>query len=255
MAPQKIDRYEIKYQIGLGGMATVYLAYDPQVKRNVAIKLLTGQLLHDPEARALFEDEAERIASLEHPAIVPVYDFGKHEEQPFVVMRYMPGGSLFDRLRQAGGAGLPMADVAEILSRVSEALDFAHDKKIVHRDLKPGNILLDDGGKAYLSDFGIAKIIRTTMVSSSLTMVGTPDYMAPEQTSPGEKVTPQTDVYALGVTAFELLTGKLPFKAEAPVALLYMHVHEPVPRLADFAPGLPSGLQAVVERAMAKGAC
>ena len=103
-------------------MSTVYLAYDPQVKRDVAIKLLTGQLLYDPEARALFEDEAERIASLEHPAIVPVYDFGKHEEQPFIVMRYMPGGSLFDRLREAGGAGLPMADVAEILLRVSDAL-------------------------------------------------------------------------------------------------------------------------------------
>ncbi len=239
-------KYRTKRRLGKGAMGEVWLAHDPKLDRDVAIKFL-----HDPEAQDEFEVEAKRIANLEHDNIVRVYEYNKHEEKPYFVMRHMRGGSLFDRLRAAGGVGLPIADIAEFLLRVSDALDFAHSKQIVHRDLKPANILLDDSEKAYLSDFGIAKNIRTPMTSGRVTIAGTPEYMAPEQVS-GGKVTPQTDVYALGVSAFELLTGHLPFTTEDRLAVLDKHVQAPVPRLADFAPGLPSGLQAVVERAMAK---
>ena len=154
MSPEIIDRYEIRREIGRGGMATVYLAHDPRVERDVAIKVLPSQFLHDPKFRGRFQQEAQAIAALEHSAIVPIYDFGEYEDQPFLVMRYMPGGSLTDRLEPGP---LSVSNASQVLNRIASAIDKAHAQQVIHRDLKPANILFDSDGEAYLSDFGIAK--------------------------------------------------------------------------------------------------
>ncbi|MBI5715884.1 MAG: serine/threonine protein kinase, partial [Chloroflexi bacterium] len=158
MATPMIGRYEVKSELGRGGMATVYHAYDPRFKRDVAIKVLPREFLHDPSFRARFEREAQTIAALEHAAIVPVYDFGEQSGVPYFVMRLMPGGSLADHLKQKGSLTLP--EVSRIFNRLAPALDHAHAKGVIHRDLKPGNILFDQNNDSYLSDFGIAKLTQ-----------------------------------------------------------------------------------------------
>ncbi|MEJ2549704.1 MAG: serine/threonine-protein kinase [Anaerolineales bacterium] len=155
MPPEYIGRYKIKEEIGRGGMATVYLAHDPRFNRDVAVKILPREFLHDPQFRGRFEREAKTLAALEHAAIVPVYDFGEQDGQLYLVMRYMPGGSLDDLLQ---GRKLPLNEALEILERIAPALEKAHRKGIVHRDLKPGNILLDQDGLPYLADFGLVKL-------------------------------------------------------------------------------------------------
>ena len=171
MAPTHIGRYEIRGELGRGGMATVYHGYDPRFKRDVAIKTLPREFLHDPGFRARFEREAQTIASLEHPAIVPVYDFGEENDQPFIVMRLMTGGSLVDRLRRGP---LPLSEAARILSILAPALDEAHTHGVIHRDLKPGNILFDGRDQPYLSDFGIAKLTETSVAFTATGIIGTP---------------------------------------------------------------------------------
>ncbi|MCA9872998.1 MAG: serine/threonine protein kinase, partial [Anaerolineales bacterium] len=177
MKPEKIGRYEVEEEIGRGGMATVYKAYDPRFERHVAIKVLPPEFMHDAEFRARFNREAKTIASLEHPAIVPVYDYGEDAGLLYLVMRYMPGGSLADRLENGP---LSIEESAEILQRLGSALDRAHSEGIIHRDLKPSNILFDQYGDAFLADFGI---VRLTTSDSNLTasgsLVGTPTYMSP----------------------------------------------------------------------------
>src|SRR5574341_756277 len=158
MAVHKIDRYEVQAELGRGGMATVYRAYDPRFKRTVAVKVLPREFLHDPNFRARFEREAETIAKLEHAAIVPVYDYGEQDGQPYLVMRYMTGGSLAERLRNRP---LSLAEAARILGQLAPALDKAHSKGVIHRDLKPANILFDDAGNPHLSDFGIARLVQS----------------------------------------------------------------------------------------------
>lgn len=183
MALGNFGRYVIKNEIGRGGMATVYHAYDPLFERDVAIKVLPREFLHDPQFRTRFEREAKMIASLEHPAIVPVYDFGDDDGQPFIVMRYMSGGSLADRINQGI---IPLQEVAATITRLAPALDAAHAKGIVHRDLKPGNILYDQYDNAFLSDFGIARLIQTTPATlTGGAILGTPAYMSPEQVQGG----------------------------------------------------------------------
>ena len=154
MPTEKFGRYEIKGELGRGGMASVFHAYDPRFERDVAIKVLPREFLHDPQFRARFEREAKMVALLEHPAIVPVYDFGEEEGQPYIVMRYMSGGSLADKVKEGS---LPVNEVVKMISRLAPALDAAHSRGIIHRDLKPGNILYDQYGNAFLSDFGIAR--------------------------------------------------------------------------------------------------
>ncbi|HUM72123.1 MAG TPA: serine/threonine-protein kinase, partial [Chloroflexota bacterium] len=214
MIPEKINRYEIKRELGRGGMASVYEAYDPQFQRPVAVKLLPREFLHDPEFRARFTREARTIAALEHPAIVPVYDFGEEDGQPFLVMRLMTGGSLTDRL--ANGP-LPIDEAAEILKRIGSALDRAHSQGIIHRDLKPGNILFDHYGDAFLADFGIARIAAAgSQLTASGSLVGTPTYMSPEQVYGNKELDGRSDIYALGVILYQMLTGEIPFDADTP---------------------------------------
>jgi serine/threonine-protein kinase len=250
MKPEIIGRYEIKSELGRGGMATVYKAYDPRFEREVAVKVLPREMLHDPQFRVRFEREAKIIASLEHPAIVPVYDVGEEDGQPYFVMRYMNGGSLSERI-QAGS--LSITETAKIIGRLAPALDDAHAKDIIHRDLKPGNILFDRSGEPYISDFGIAKIAQAPG-SSTITgggIIGTPAYMSPEQAQ-GDKVDGRSDIYALGVIVFEMLTGRQPYEADTPMAVVVKHITEPVPHILDINPNLPADFEHVIERAMAK---
>lgn len=243
--PTHISRYEVKRAIGQGGMARVYLAHDPHFNRDVAIKVLTQRSMGNALIEQKFVAEAKLIAGLEHNAIVPVYDYGTHDEQPFLVMRLMTGKTLEDRLRQGA---LTLEQIELVLRRICSALDKAHSKHIVHRDLKPANILFDDGGMPYLADFGIARLTDATQTT---TVIGTPSYMAPEQAL-GQPLDARTDVYQMGVVLFEMLTGQVPFKGEISTAVVYQHVHEPVPDLRQFSSQIPFYYQQVVEAAMAK---
>ncbi len=248
-SPQTIGRYEIERELGRGGMAVVYLARDPYMKRPVAVKVLPRQFTFDEQFRARFQREAEIIATLEHPYIVPVHDYGEHEEQPYIVMRYMPGGSLLDRMAR-GPLGL--SEISRIVSRVAEALDEAHARHIVHRDLKPGNILFDARGDAFLSDFGIAKMAAGTSTLSGTGILGTPAYMSPEQARGIKTLDGRSDVYALGIIVFQLLTDRLPYEADTPMGLAVAHITEPVPSILSLKPDLPPLCARLITRALAK---
>ncbi len=247
----KFGRYEIKSELGRGGMATVFHAYDPSFERDVAIKVLPPAFLHDPQLRMRFEREAKMIASLEHPAIVPVYDFGEEGGQPYIVMRYMSGGSLAERVQQGA---MSITETERIISRLAPALDAAHARGIIHRDLKPGNVLFDQYGNAFLSDFGIARL-QQQQESATLTgsaIVGTPAFMSPEQVQGEKTIDGRSDIYALGVLVFQMLSGQAPYRADTPAKVMLMHLLEPVPHILSAKADLPPGCDTVIQKAMAK---
>ena len=250
MAPEKIGRYEIKAELGRGGMATVYHGYDPRFEREVAVKVLPSELLHsDPQFKLRFEREAKIIAQLEHPSIVPVYDVGDEGGQPYFVMRYMNGFSLSEKIKSKT---LTIEESAKILGQIAPGLDEAHSKGIVHRDLKPSNILFDSKGTPYISDFGIAKLSQAQ--ASNVTgsgIIGTPAYMAPEQAS-GETVDGRSDIYAFGIILFEMLTGRQPYEADTPMGVAIKHITDPVPQILVANPNLPPEVDEIIKTAMAK---
>jgi hypothetical protein len=219
------------------------------MKRQVAIKVLPRQFTFDPQFRGRFQREAEIIAGLEHPYIVPVYDFGEHEDQPFIVMRYMPGGTLSERLE---GGALPAPEIAGLFERLCTALDFAHTQGIIHRDIKPDNVLFDADGGAFLSDFGIARLIEASAALTGTGVIGTPAYMSPEQARGASALDGRSDIYSLGVVLFQAFTGRLPFKADTPMGLAVAHINDPVPDLTASRPDLPPANNAIIHRAMAK---
>lgn len=245
---QKFNRYEILAELGAGGMATVYRAYDPLFEREVALKVLKRELLEDPELRERFTRETKIIAKLEHAAIVPVYDVGNDNDQLFYVMRYMSGGSLADRI---AAGDLDLDQTARLLLRLADALDYAHRKGVVHRDLKPANILFDEADNAFISDFGIAKFAQAATRITHSGIIGTPRYMSPEQAR-GEETDGRSDLYSLAVLLFEILSGKAPFEATTPLALAFKHATEPPPDLLTVNPSLPAELGVVLKKAMAK---
>lgn len=250
MIPEKIGRYEIKKEIGRGGMATVYEAYDPRFERTVALKMLPREFMHEAEFRARFTREARTIATLEHPAIVPVYDFGEENGQPFLVMRLMTGGSLSDRLAEGP---IPIDEAAVILKRLGSALDRAHGMGIIHRDLKPSNVLFDQYGDAFLADFGIVHVSSSTnALTASGSLVGTPTYMSPEQVYGDKQLDGRSDIYALGVILFQMLTGSTPYDADTPARMMMKHVMDPVPQILSLRPDLPPACNEIINKAMAK---
>lgn len=249
MNPEKIGRYEIKAELGRGGMATVYQAHDPRFKRDVAIKVLPAAFTHDSTFRARFEREAQTIAALEYPGIVPVYDFGEENEQPYLVMRYMTGGSLSQKLADRP---LSLSDSSQIFTRLAAALDYVHSKGIIHRDLKPANILFDQHSNAYLSDFGIARIAEASVALTGDGLIGTPSYMSPEQARGDPDIDGRSDIYALGAILFEMLTGKTPYEATTPMGVAMKHLIEPVPRILQVKADLPAECEDLIASAMAK---
>ena len=250
MLPDKIGRYRIKAELGRGGMSTVYLAHDPHFDRDVALKLLPRELLHSGNFRRRFDREAKIVASLDHPAIVPVHDFGEQDGQPYLVMRFMAGGSLTDRLIQGA---IPINEVSRIISRLASALDEVHKKGVLHRDLKPSNILFDQRNDPFISDFGTAKFtFEHTKLTETGGAVGTPAYMSPEQIQGESSLDGRSDIYSLGIILFEMLSGQHPFQTNTPIGLAVKHIFEPIPNVREMQPGLPMACQTIITRAMAK---
>ncbi|RPJ22368.1 MAG: serine/threonine protein kinase, partial [Chloroflexi bacterium] len=249
MSPDKVGRYRIKAEIGSGGMATVYRAFDPISNREVAIKILPRELLNNLITRARFKRELKLIASLEHPAIVPVYDVGGEDDhQPFFVMRYMSGGSLSDMIAKGR---FSLRDAASIIERLAAALDHAHSRGVIHRDIKPDNVLFDASNNPYLSDFGVAKFTETLVSATGRDVIGTPAYISPEQAL-GENVDHRADVYGLGAMLYEMLTGERPFGKDTVIGLALQHVNDPVPNVLNIRSDLPGEVDVIIKTAMAK---
>ena len=249
---QSLGRYHILEQLGEGGMATVYKAYDTHLERDVAVKIIRKSAFGSEVMERMlkrFEREAKALSKLTHTNIVGVIEYGEHEGSPYLVMEYLPGGTLKQRL----GKPIPWQETARLLLPIARALQFAHGQGIVHRDVKPSNILITQSGEPMLSDFGIAKIIEseeTDTLTGTGVGVGTPEYMAPEQWT--GTVTEQSDIYSLGVVFYEMVTGRKPYTADTPAAILLKQANEPLPRPRQYAAGLPDKVEKVLLKALAR---
>lgn len=255
--PQNLGQYELRDLLGEGGMAAVYRAYQPNLGREVAIKVLPAKLAAQPGYIERFNSEAKTAASLEHSHIVPVYDYGTQNGITYVVMRLLLGGSLEQRLAQSTEEDAPLPsleEVSKLLNNVGDALDYAHRRGVIHRDVKPSNVMFDEQGSPFLVDFGIAKIINATTgrgMTASGMIAGTPFCMAPEQWR-GDTLTGAVDQYAMGVLVYIMLTGHLPYQGETPFELMYKHLNDEVPVPREHRPELPDELDEIVKRALAK---
>src|ERR1019366_4809339 len=249
--PQQIGRYRVQKILGKGGFGLVYLAYDEQLKRAVAIKVAHARLIAQASDAEAYLTEARTVANLDHPHIVPVFDVGSTEQFPcFVVSKYIDGTDLHARLKQSR---LPLNEAVELVATVAEALHYAHKQEIVHRDIKPGNILLDKNGKPFVADFGLA--LREQDVGKGPRYAGTPAYMSPEQArGEGHRVDGRSDIFSLGVVIYELLTGRRPFKAESQDELLdqIARVEARPPRQID--DRIPKELDRICLKALSKRA-
>jgi serine/threonine protein kinase len=249
-----VGKYTLLELLGRGGMAEVYKARHPTLDRDVTVKVLHRHLADGEGFLARFEREAKAVAAMRHPHIVQIFDYEATDDANYMVMEFIDGGTLQDRAAALAEEGkyLPVREALAILGQVAEALDYAHGRGILHRDVKPSNILLDSSGNAYLTDFGIARILSSTQFTVTGVMVGTPAYMSPEQGS-GEELTASSDIYSLGIIAYELLAGRVPFSSETtPLAIIHKHIHEQPPNLRALRPDLPAAAEAAVMKALAK---
>ena len=246
------EQYHVESEIGRGGMSVVYRARDQRLNRPVAIKVLPPELAYDSAIRLRFTREAQTSAQLSHPHIVPIYDVGERSGVAYFVMAHVTGGNLATLLGRAPRP--PIEEVRRIVREIADALECAHERGVVHRDIKPDNILLDaDGGRAMVTDFGIARAIEA---GSRLTVtgiaVGTPAYMSPEQAMGEREVDGRSDIYSLGVVAYQMLTGRLPFTGSNPMALLLKHVNERPKPIAELRPDAPKAMREAIERCLMK---
>jgi serine/threonine protein kinase len=246
-------RYKVEALLGQGGMSTVYKAYDPNLQRPVAVKLIHPHLSRDPEFVRRFEQEAAAVAQLRHPNIIQVYDFNHDDDIYYMVLDFIPGRTLKDWLKTLSNTKrrLPVADAVRIMTAVCDAVAYAHEHGILHRDLKPGNIMLTPKGQPILMDFGVTKMLDATDYTATGTIVGTAKYMSPEQAR-GERPDERSDIYSLGVMLYELVAGHPPFEADTTVAVLMKHVNEPVPDIRQIQSDLPDALVEIIEKALAK---
>ncbi|MDX2075919.1 MAG: serine/threonine protein kinase [bacterium] len=252
---QTLGQYQLRELLGVGGMGAVYRAYQVNLKREVAVKIISHNLVADNEMMLRFIREAEVSARLEHNNIVPIYDFGTENGITYVVMRLLTGGSLSRRIEQRIEDARPLislGEAADLLKHLASALDYAHSHGVIHRDIKPANIMFDNQGKPYVVDFGIAKLTGAgTAFTQTGAAMGTPNYMPPEQWR-GETLSPNADQYALGVMVYQLLTGRVPFDGDSAFVLMHKHLNEQPTPLNTLRPDIPPSVMLVIARAMAK---
>jgi len=249
MIGRNLGKYQIVEPLGEGGMATVYKAFDPSLERYVAIKIIRAVNQIDSDFLIRFQREARALAKLDHPYILKVLDYGEENGIPYLVMPYVAHGTL----KQYTRTRLQYERAIEIILPIAEALSYAHKRKIIHRDIKPANILFGESGEPILSDFGIAKILdagEQTQLTGTGFGIGTPAYMAPEQWN--GVADERTDIYALGIVLYELITGRCPFQADTPAAILIKQVQDPLPRPRTFTPDLPENVEALLFKALSK---
>ncbi len=247
--PERIGPYTIEREIGRGGMAIVYLAKHVATHEQIALKVLPRQFTFDPEFLGRFRREAQTARALSHPAIVAVLDHGDDDDQPYIAMRHMSGGTLADRMLRGK---LSDAQIRQIVQQIGSALDHIHNAGLIHRDLKPNNILFDEHNNAYLADFGVAKMTLASAALTTATYVGTPAYMSPEQATARGDVDLRSDVYGLGVIVYEMLTGKPPYTADTPFGLSLAHLNDPIPLISPIRPDLGRAGDGVLRMALAK---
>src|SRR5580693_542234 len=242
-------RYRLEARIGAGGMSTVYRALDVTLERQVAVKLMNREVSSDSDQLERFRREARAVAQLSHPHIVGVIDAGEDEGRPYIVFEYIEGETLKERIRRRGR--LPIAEDVSYAIEIPRALGAAHARHIVHLDVKPQNVLIDEEGSAKVTDFGIARTLDEEGLTADGRVLGTTDYVSPEQAL-GQSVTGQSDLYSLGIVLYEMLTGVVPFTAETPVAVAMRHVREDVPDVQLARPEVSAATASVVDRATAK---
>jgi len=250
---KRLGPYKIVSMIAQGGMATVYLAVHKRLNRKIALKVLLPAYAQNREFVQRFQREAQAAAKLKHRNIIQIYDAGQIEGYHFIAMEYIQDGSLQQRMAELSRRRkrMDLATALSIAKQIADALDYAHRHGIIHRDVKPSNILLAEGGRAILTDLGIAKAVAGTRLTKTMMAVGTPQYMSPEQ-GKGEKIDQRTDIYSLGVVLYEMLAGRAPFQADTPWALVHQHVYETPPPLESFNPDVPEPVKRIVHKAMAK---
>jgi serine/threonine-protein kinase len=242
-------RYRLDSRIGAGGMSTVYVALDVTLQRQVAIKLMNREVATDSDQLERFRREARAIAQLSHPHVVGVIDAGEDEGRPYIVLEYVEGETLKERIRRVGR--LPIGEAVAYAVEIARALGAAHARHIVHRDVKPQNVLIDEEGSAKVTDFGIARTLDEEGLTADGRVLGTTDYVSPEQAL-GQPVTGQSDLYSLGIVLYEMLSGEVPFKGEGQVAVAMKHVREELPDVQVKRPEVSAALAAVIDRATAK---
>ncbi len=250
MKGQKIsDRYQIIKAIGEGGMANVYLAYDTILDRDVAVKVLRGDLANDEKFVRRFQREALAASSLTHPNIVEVYDVGEDHGQYYIVMEYVEGRNLKDLIKKRGK--LTLSEVIDIMLQITDGMSVAHDSYIIHRDIKPQNIMILENGLVKIMDFGIAMAMNSTQLTQTNSVMGSVHYLPPEQAN-GKGSTLQSDIYSMGIVMYELLTGKLPYKGDNAVEIALKHLKEPLPSIREELPNIPQSVENIIIKATAK---
>ena len=244
-----VGQYKIMERLGRGGMATVYKAYHSLLDRYVAVKVMDSTLSKERGFIERFNREARVIAKLDNPHIVPVYDFNEHQGQPYLVLKYIDGQTLIESINRTT---LSRVEILDYVLAVGNALQYAHDRKILHRDVKPSNVLIASSGQTYLTDFGLARLVEGGSTLTGDMIVGTPQYISPEQARNTEKLDEGTDIYSFGVMIYEMVTGRVPFDAETVFSIIEDHVHTPPPPPSFFKPDLSPDVEYVILKALAK---
>ncbi|MBM3151942.1 MAG: serine/threonine protein kinase, partial [Chloroflexi bacterium] len=247
---ETVGPYRIMEQMGQGGMATVFKAYHAALDRYVALKVLHPAFLEDPNFLARFQREARLVAKLDHPNIVPIYDYAEYEGRPYLVMKYIEGETLKARLVKDG---LQPEAVEQAVDAIGLALSYAHKRGVLHRDIKPSNVLLADDGQVYLADFGLARIAQSGESTLTSDMIlGTPQYISPEQAMGRKDLDEGTDIYSFGVMLYELAVGQVPFSADTPFSIIHDHIYSPLPLPQKVNPNVSDGMERVLLKALSK---